>query len=144
MKFSISSLVSTSTHMSPPATRWVPLVEQELLIIPEFFSGFPYGSCCSMLCLLYSVLRTLAWHCFSFGHCIFWFYLPLWCLQPIVIGREDQKKKIKAGGAGGHQGPTPWGPGATPWWETRGQKPQELLDFSIFKHSRRDLQGVIF
>ena len=84
-------------HMSPPATRWVPLVEQELLIIPEFFSGFPYGSCCSMLCLLYSVLRTLACHCFSFGHCIFWFYLPLWCLQPIVIGREDHRKKLRLG-----------------------------------------------
>jgi hypothetical protein len=58
---------------------------------------------------------------------------------------EEEKTRgqiFKAGGAGGCQGPL-WGPGATPWWGIRGQSPFELLDFSIFKHSRRDLQGVI-
>jgi hypothetical protein len=60
-----------------------------------------------------------------------------------MIGREDQKKNNLGWGC---RGPprTRWGPGATPWWETREQNPQELLDLSIFKHSRRDLQGVIF
>ena len=47
-------------------------------------------------------------------------------------------KNVKAGGAGGRKGPL-YCPGGR-----SEAKPCELLDFSLFKHSRRDIQGVIF
>jgi len=76
-------------------TRWVPLVEQELLTLPEHPSSPPVFS-------VVRVARSLAWcvcfvDCclsvcaFSFGHCvvcsssIYGFWLPLWYLQTLLI-----------------------------------------------------------
>ena len=143
MKFSISSLVSTSTH--EPSSNTMGTISG---------AGTAYHSGVLLWFSLRFVLLNVMFvvQCFEDLSMSLFFFRSLYFLilfTPLVSStdcdwKRRPQKKIKAGGAGSHQGPTPWGPGATPWWETRGQKPQELLDFSIFKHSRRDLQGVIF
>ena len=76
-------------------TRWVQLVEQELLTLPEDLSSrlvFSWirvtGS--PVLCVCF-VDRFLSFCTFSFGHCVassfsvYGFLLPLWYLQTLLI-----------------------------------------------------------
>ena len=56
-------------------TRRVPLVEQELLTLPEHLSsppGFQWGSCYSIFSFIYICFidRCLSFCTFSFGHCV--------------------------------------------------------------------------
>jgi hypothetical protein len=76
-------------------TRRVPLVEQELINLPEHlssppvFSGVPVTR--SLVVRVCIVDRCLSFCTFSFGHCvvcsssIYEFWLPLWYLLPIVL-----------------------------------------------------------
>ena len=76
-------------------TRRVPLVEQELINLPEHlssppvFSGVPVTR--SLVVRVCIVDRCLSFCTFSFGHCvvcsssIYGFWLPLWYLLPIVL-----------------------------------------------------------
>jgi len=75
-------------------TRWVPLVEQELLTIPEHLSSPPLFSgvrvtLSLVLCVCF-VNRCLSFCTFSFGHCvvcsssIYGFWLPLWDLHTLI------------------------------------------------------------
>jgi hypothetical protein len=77
-------------------TRRVPLVEQELLTLPEHLSsppGFQWGSCYSIFSFIYICFidRCLSFCTFSFGHCvvcsssIYGFWLFLWYLQTLLI-----------------------------------------------------------
>ena len=71
------------------------LVEQELLTLPEYLSspqflvGFVFNSIFSFMCMF--VDRCLSFCTFSFDHCvvcsssIYWFWLPLWYLQTLLI-----------------------------------------------------------
>ena len=67
-------------------TRQVPLVEQELLAIPEHISSPPMGGVCVTRSLVLYVC-CLSFCTFSFGHClvcsssIYRFWLPFWYLQ---------------------------------------------------------------
>jgi hypothetical protein len=76
-------------------TRWMPLVEQELLTLPEHPSSPPIF--CGVrvtqslvLCVCF-VDRCLSYCPFSYGHCvvcpslIYRFWLPLWYLLAIVL-----------------------------------------------------------
>ena len=74
-------------------TRRVPLVEQELLILPEHLSSPPLFSGVRVtrsLVYVCFVDRCLSFCAFSFGHCvvcsssIYGFWLPLWCLQTFL------------------------------------------------------------
>jgi len=77
-------------------TRWLPLVEQELLTLPEHLSSPPIFSGVrvtrSLVLCVYFVDRCLSFCPFSFGHCvvcsssIYGFWLPLWYLQTLLIG----------------------------------------------------------
>jgi len=75
-------------------TRRVPLVEQELLILPERLSSPPVFSEVRVtrslaLCVCF-VGRCLSFCTFSFGYCvvcsisIYGFWLPLWYLQTLL------------------------------------------------------------
>jgi hypothetical protein len=75
-------------------TRRVPLVEQELLTLPDHLSSPPVfsGVCVTRSLVLYVcfVDRCLSFSTFSFGHCvvcsssIYGFLLPLWYLQTLL------------------------------------------------------------
>jgi hypothetical protein len=75
-------------------TRRVPLVEQELLILPEHLSSPPVFSGVrvtrSLVLYVCFVDRCLSFCTFSFGHCvvcsssIYGFWLPLWYLQTLL------------------------------------------------------------
>jgi len=76
-------------------TRWVPLVEQELLTLPEHLSSPPVFSGVRVsrslvLCVCF-VDHCLSFCPFSFGHCvlcsssIYGFWLPLWCPQSLIV-----------------------------------------------------------
>ena len=103
-------------------TRLVPLLEQELLTLPEHLNSPPVFSsirvtqslvlyvyfvdrclysffwplCCLFFCLLAIVLSVLL----SFGHCvvcsssIYGFWLPLWYLQTFLSYKEDYRVLI--------------------------------------------------
>jgi len=79
-------------------TRRVPLVEQELLTLPDHLSSPPVfsGVCDTRSLVLYVhfvcfVDRCLSFCTFSFGHCVVCstsicgFWLPLWYLPTILI-----------------------------------------------------------
>ena len=76
-------------------TWWVPLVEQELLTLPEHLSSPPVFSMVrvtrSLVLYVCFVDRCLSFCTFSFGHCvvcsssIYGFWLPLWYLQTLFI-----------------------------------------------------------
>jgi hypothetical protein len=76
-------------------TRRVPLMEQELLTLPEHRSSPPVFSGVLVtrslvLCVCF-VDRCLSFCTFSFGHCvvcsssIYGFWLPLWYLQTLLF-----------------------------------------------------------
>ena len=75
-------------------TRRVPLVEQELLILPKHLSSPPVFSGVrvtrSLVLYVCFVDRCLSFCTFSFGHCvvcsssIYGFWLPLWYLQNLL------------------------------------------------------------
>ena len=75
--------------------RRVPLVVQELFILPEQPSSPPGFSRIrvtrSLVLRVCFVDGCLSSHFFSFGHCVFcpystyWFWLPLWYLQTLLI-----------------------------------------------------------
>jgi hypothetical protein len=70
-------------------TRLVPLVEQEMLTLPDHLSSPPILSGArvtrSLVLYVYFVYRCLSFCTFSFGHCVicfsslYGFWLPLWC-----------------------------------------------------------------
>jgi len=70
-------------------TRRVPLVEQELLTLPEHMSSPPVFSGVCVTRSLVFVDRYLSFCTFSFGNCvvcsssIYGFWLPLWYLQAL-------------------------------------------------------------
>jgi hypothetical protein len=75
-------------------TRRVPLVEQELLTLPEHLSSPPVfsGVCVTRSLVLYVCFpdRCLSFCAFSFGRCvvcssIYGFWLPLWYLQTLLV-----------------------------------------------------------
>jgi hypothetical protein len=75
-------------------TRRVPLVEQELLTLPEHLSSPPVFSGIrvtrSLVLYVYFVDRCLYFCTFSFGYCVVWsfsiygFWLLLWYLQTLL------------------------------------------------------------
>jgi hypothetical protein len=89
----------------------VPLLEQELLILPEYLSSPPIFSGVRVsrslvLCVCF-VDRCLSFCPFLFGHCvvcpsIYGFWLPLWYLQTLLVqmktlgcmGSKDLHKQI--------------------------------------------------
>jgi hypothetical protein len=80
-------------------TRRVPLVEQELLSLPNnLIFGRVRVTRCLVLCVCF-VDHCLSFCTFSFGHCvvsssIYEFWLPLWYVQTLLLqkcGRERQK-----------------------------------------------------
>ena len=83
------------TEFVPRLTRWLPLVEQELLTLPEHLSSLPVFSGVrvtrSLVLYVCFVDRCLSFCTFSFGHCvvcsssIYGFRLPLWYLQTLVV-----------------------------------------------------------
>jgi hypothetical protein len=83
-------------------TRRVPLVELELLTLPEHLSSSPVFSGVRVtrslvLCVCF-VDRCLSFCSLSFGHCIvcsssiYRFWLPLWYLQTLLIEYEYKKR----------------------------------------------------
>jgi len=79
-------------------TRWtrrVPLVEQELLTLPEHMSSLPVFSGVRVIWSLVLYIcfadRCLSFCTFSFGHCVvcsssvYEFWLPLWYLQTLLV-----------------------------------------------------------
>ena len=82
------------TEFVPRLTRWLPLVEQELLTLPEHLSSLPVFSGVrvtrSLVLYVCFVDRCLSFCTFSFGHCvvcsssIYRFSLPLWYLQTLL------------------------------------------------------------
>jgi hypothetical protein len=73
--------------------RWVPLVEQELLTLPEHLSSPPVFSGVrvtrSLVLYVCFVDLCLSFCTFSFGHCVvcsssYGFWLPLWYLQTLL------------------------------------------------------------
>jgi hypothetical protein len=75
-------------------TRRVPLVEQELLTLPEHMNSSPVFSGVrvtrSLVLYVCFIDRCLSFCTFSFGHCvvcsssIYGFWLPLWYLQTLL------------------------------------------------------------
>ena len=107
----VSLVVSTSrafphsrltTRFVTRLTRWVPLVQQELLTLSEHLSSPPVFSWVRVTrsCVLYVcfVDRCLSFCTFSFGHCvvysssIYGFWLPLWYLQTLLICLEHESQ----------------------------------------------------
>ena len=86
-------------------TRRVPLVEQELLILPEHLSSPPVFSGVrvtrSLVLYVCFVDRCLFFCSFSFGHCvvcsssIYRFWLPLWYLQTLLIESKSKGNSIQ-------------------------------------------------
>ena len=84
-------------------TQRVPLVEQELLTLPEHLSSPPVFSGVrvtrSLVLYVCVVDRYLSFCTFSFGHCvvcsssIYRFWLPLWYLKTLCT--KTKKNKIK-------------------------------------------------
>jgi hypothetical protein len=83
-----------TTGFVPRLTRRVPLVEQELLTLPEHLSSPPVfsGVHVTRSLVLYICFpdRCLSFCAFSFGHCvvcssIYGFWLPLWLLQTLLV-----------------------------------------------------------
>ena len=80
-------------------TRRVPLVEQELLTLPEHLISSPVLSgvrvARSLVLYVCFVDRCLSFCTFSFGHCvvcsssIYGFWLPLWYLQTLLTCGKD-------------------------------------------------------
>ena len=76
-------------------TRWVPLIDQELLTFTEHLSSPPVFSGVrvtrSLVVCVCFVDRCLSFSLFSFGHCIvcpfsiYGFWFPLWYLQTLLI-----------------------------------------------------------
>ena len=76
-------------------TRWVPLMEQELLILPKHLRSPPvFSGVCVTRSIVFCVCfidRCLSFCTFSWGHCIvcsssiYRFWLPLWYLVAIVL-----------------------------------------------------------
>ena len=90
-------------HVGKRLTRRVPLVEQELLTLPEHLSSPPVfnGVRVTRSLVLYVcfVDHHLSFCPFTFGHCvvcpslIYGFWLPLWYLQTLLS--ITMKKKFK-------------------------------------------------
>ena len=86
-------------------TWWVPLVEQELLTLPEHLSSPPVFSGVrvtrSLVLYVCFVDRCLPFCTFSFGHCvvcsssIYRFWFPLWYLQTL-LKRYMNSKYLKS------------------------------------------------
>jgi hypothetical protein len=83
------------TGVGTRLTRRMPLVEQELLLLPEHLSSPPVFSSVrvtrSLVLYVCFVDRCLSFCTFSFGHCvvcssIYGFLLPLWYLQTLLTG----------------------------------------------------------
>ena len=82
------------TELVTRLTRWVSLVEQELLILPEHPSAPPVFSGVrvtrSLVLYICFADHCLSFCTFSFGHCvvcsssIYGFWLPLWYLQTLL------------------------------------------------------------
>jgi hypothetical protein len=75
-------------------TRWVPIVEQELLTLPEHLSSSPVINGVRVtqslvLCVCF-VDRCLSFCHFLFGHCVVWpssiygFWIPFWYIQTLL------------------------------------------------------------
>ena len=69
--------------------RRVPLVEQELLSLPDHMSWTPVHSGVRVTRSIVLRVRCLSYCTFSFGHCVVWssifvFWLPLWYLQTLL------------------------------------------------------------
>ena len=89
--FPHSSLI---TGFVTRGTRRVPLVDQELPILPGHLSSPMLISGIrvtrSLVFCVCFVVHCLSFCCFSFGHCvvcsssIYWFWLPLWYLQTLL------------------------------------------------------------
>jgi hypothetical protein len=86
-------------------TRQVPLVEQELLTLPEHLSSSQVfsGVCVTrslFLCVCF-VVRCLFFCTFSFGYCIvcsssiYGFWLPLWYLQTLQCEIQISNTNIR-------------------------------------------------
>ena len=83
-------------------TRRVPLVDQELLTLPEHMSSPPGFSGVrvtrSLVLYVCFVDRCLSFCTFSLGHCVvcssstYGFWLPLWYLQTLLITNSKLKK----------------------------------------------------
>jgi hypothetical protein len=79
-------------------TRRVPLVEQELLTLPEHLSSPPVRVTRSLFVYVCFVDRCLTFCIFSFGHCvvcsssIYGFWLRLWYLQTFLITISKSEK----------------------------------------------------
>jgi hypothetical protein len=90
------------TGFATRLTRLVPLVEQELLTLPEHLSSPPVFSGVrvtrSFVLYVCFVDRCLSFCTFSFGHCvvcsssIYGFWLPLWYLQTLL--KDIQERNI--------------------------------------------------
>jgi hypothetical protein len=86
-------------------TRRVPLVEQELLTLPEHLSSPPVFTRVrvtrSLVLYVCFVDRCLFFCTFSFGHCvvysssIYGFWLPIWYLQTLLKDMLDCAQKIR-------------------------------------------------
>jgi hypothetical protein len=89
--------------------RRVPLVEQEMLTLPEHLSSSPVfsgvGVTPYLVICVFFVDRCLSFCTFSFGHCvvcsssIYGFWLPLWYLRTpctyIINNKSNNKKQNK-------------------------------------------------
>jgi hypothetical protein len=103
--FPVLSSFTTYYRCVTRLTRRVPLVEQELLTLPEHLSSPPVFSGVrvtrSLVLYVCFVDRCLSFCTFSFGHCvvcsssIYGFWLPLWYLQTLLVicvtGRYNQQ-----------------------------------------------------
>ena len=74
-------------------TQRVPLVEQELLTLPEHMSSIPVRATRSLVLYVCFVDPCLSFCTFSFGHCvvcssIYGFSLLLWYLQTLLYIRN--------------------------------------------------------
>ena len=91
----LSSFMTCHTGFVDSLTWWVPLVEQELLTLPEHVSSSPVFSgvrvTLSLVICVCFVDRCLSFCTFSFGRCIvcpssiYRFWLPLWYPQTLHI-----------------------------------------------------------
>jgi hypothetical protein len=96
--------LSTVTRL----TRRVPLVEQELLILPEHMSSPPVFSRVrvtrSLVLYICFVDRCLFLCTFSSGHCVVCssliFWLPLWYLQTLLSNYLETDSLFGAGNSG--------------------------------------------
>jgi hypothetical protein len=93
--FPVLSSFSTYYRFVARLTRRVPLVEEELITLPEHLSSPPIFSgvhaTWSLVLYICFVDRCLSFCTFSFGYCvvcsssIYGFWLPLWYLQTLFI-----------------------------------------------------------